>query len=79
MHRAQTEAEEAPPENMSFGKKKLDGLDHRKLQNLTPEEMVRLTEQFILDRLNGRWNCPYCKQALDKEPSCPKCIIFKRT
>jgi hypothetical protein len=63
---------------MAFGKKNLSGPNIQALQKCNDRAKMLLTEQYILDKLDGRTTCRFCRQPLALEPSCPKCSIYKR-
>ena len=63
---------------MSFGKKSLTGKDIAKLQTDNENARLHLTEQYMLDKMDGRTSCRFCLNLLDGPKSCPKCSIFKK-
>lgn len=63
---------------MSFGKKSLTGRDIAKLQRDNETMHVHLTEQFMLDKMEDRSTCRFCRLPLDGPRSCSKCAIFKK-
>lgn len=63
---------------MSWGKKNLTPEQAKKLRELSEDRVLTLTEQWMLDRLDGATTCRYCRLPMDGPKSCPRCAPFKR-
>ncbi len=63
---------------MSWGKKTLTPEQTAKLRELSDDKKLDLTEQWMLDRLNGETVCRYCRQPMDGPRSCGRCEFLKR-
>jgi hypothetical protein len=62
---------------MAWGKKKLTAEQVAQLQLLSEDQKIGDIENWMIDRLDGKKTCRFCRQPANEPASCIRCRYLK--